>query len=142
MSRRLNGIQLIRNGWFVGVIGLVYSAAVWGGFQWTYTAEIELERLEQAVEAPAPAAALRVYADVARSRVRRSDLETFVRLGQVLERAGQADEAIEVWRRVVATIPEDDGLRLRLALALHHAGRYADAEPHFALLLKEGPEQP
>ena len=140
MPKRMNGIQLIRNGWFIGTIGLLYGAAVWGGFQWIYTAEIVLERLEQAVEAPDPAAAMRVYEQIARSRVRRDDLDIFVKLGQVLERAGRADEAIEVWRRVVVTIPEDEGLRLRLALTLHHASRYAEAEPHFAALLREGPE--
>ena len=140
MPKRMNGIQLIRNGWFIGTIGLLYGAAVWGGFQWIYAAEIVLERLEQAVEAPDPAAAMRVYEQIARSRVRRDDLDSFVKLGQVLERAERADEAIEVWRRVAAAIPEDEGLRMRLALTLHNAGRYAEAEPHFAALLREGPE--
>lgn len=136
----MNGMRLIRNGWFIGIIGLLYGAAVWGGFQWIYTAEIVLERLEQAVEVPDPAAIMRVYEQIAHSRVRRDDLDTFVTLGQVLERAGRADEAIEVWRRVAAAIPEDEGLRMRLALTLHNAGRYAEAEPHFAALLREGPE--
>ncbi len=140
MPKRMNSIQLIRNGWFIGTIGLLYGAAVWSGFQWIYTAEIVLERLEQAVEAPDPAAAMRVYEQIARSRVRRDDLDSFVKLGQVLERAGRADEAIEVWRRVAAAIPEDEGLRMRLALTLHNAGRYAEAELHFAALLREGPE--
>lgn len=140
MPKRMNGLQLIRNGWFIGTISLLYGAAVWGGFQWIYTAEIVLERLEQAVEAPDPATAMRVYEQIARARVRRDDLDTFVKLGQMLERAGRTDEAIEVWRRVVAAIPEDEGLRMRFALTLHHAGRYAEAEPHFAALLREGPE--
>lgn len=138
--KRMNGIQLIRNGWFIGAVGLLWGGAVWGGFQWIYTAEIVLERLEQAVEAPDPAAAMRVYEQIARSRVRRDDLDSFVKLGQVLERAGRADEAIEVWRRVAAAIPEDEGLRMRLALTLHNAGRYSEAELHFAALLREGPE--
>jgi len=140
MPKRMNGIQLIRNGWVVGVAGLLYGAAVWGGFQWIYTAEIVLERLEQAVEAPDPAAAMRVHEQIARSRVRRDALDSFVKLGQVLERAGRRDAAIEIWRRVVAVVPEDEGLRMRLALTLHNAGRYAEAEPHFAALLREGPE--
>lgn len=138
--KRTNGMQLIRNGWFIGAIGLLYGTAVWGGFQWIYTAEIELERLEQAVEAPDSARTMRVYEQIIHSQARRDDLDTFVTLGQILERAGRADEAIEVWRRVAAAIPEDEGLRLRLALTLHNAGRYGEAEPHFAALLREGPE--
>ena len=140
MLNHRNGIQLIRNGWFIGAVGLLYGVAVWGGFQWIYTAEIELERLTQTVEAPDPARAIRVYEEIARSRVRRSDLETFVMLGEVLERAGQGNEALDVWRRVVAAVPEEGGLRLRLALTLYNAGRYAEAEPYFAALLREGPE--
>lgn len=140
MPNRMNGIRLIRNGWFVGVAGLLYGVAVWGSFQWIYTTEIVLERLEQAVEAPDPAAVMRVYEQIARSRVRRDDLDSFVKLGQVLERAERRDAAIEIWRRVVAVVPEDEGLRMRLALTLHNAGRYAEAEPHFAALLREGPE--
>ena len=140
MLNHRNGIQLIKNGWFIGAVGLLYGVAVWGGFQWIYTAEIELERLTQAVEAPDPARAIRVYEEIARSRVRRSDLETFVTLGEVLERAGQGNEALDVWRRVVAAVPEEGGLRLRLALTLYNAGRYAEAEPYFAALLREGPE--
>ncbi len=138
--KRMNGMQLIRNGWFIGAVGLLWGGAVWGDFQWLYTAEIELERLARAVEAPDPVRAIRVYEQIAHSRARRDDLDTFVTLGQVLERSGRADEAIEVWRRVVVAIPEDEGLRLRLALTLHNAGRYAEAEPHFAALLREGPE--
>ena len=140
MPKRMNGIQLIRKGWFIGVVGLLYGAAVWGGFQWIYTAEIVLERLEQAVEAPDPAAAMRVYEQIARSRVRRDDLDSFVKLGQVLERAGRRVAALDIWRRVVAVVPEDEGLRMRLALTLYNGDRYAEAEPHFAALLREGPE--
>ena len=140
MPKRMNGIQLIRKGWFIGVVGLLYGAAVWGGFQWIYTAEIVLERLEQAVEAPDPAAAMRVYEQIARSRVRRDDLDSFVKLGQVLERAGRRVAALDIWRRVVAVVPEDEGLRMRLALTLYNGGRYAEAEPHFAALLREGSE--
>lgn len=138
--KRMNGMQLIRNGWFIGVIGLLYGTVVWGGFQWLYTAEIELERMARAMEAPDPVRAIRAYEQIAHSRARRDDLDTFVTLGQVLERSGRADEAIEVWRRVVVAIPEDEGMRLRLALTLHNAGRYGEAEPHFAALLREGPE--
>lgn len=140
MPKRMNGIQLIRNGWVIGVAGLLYGAAVWGGFQWIYTAEIVLERLEQAVEAPDPAAAMRVHEQIARSRVRRDALDSFVKLGQVLERAGRRDAALEIWRRVVAVVPEDEGLRMRLALTLYNGGLYAEAEPHFAALLREGSE--
>jgi len=140
MSTRMTGIQLIRKGWFIGAVGLLWGAAVWVGFQWLHTAEIELERLARAMEAPDPARAMRVYEQIARSRVRRDDLESFVKLGQVLERAGRGDAALEVWRRVVAALPEDEGLRTRLVLTLYHAGRYAEAEAHFATLLREGPE--
>lgn len=140
MPKRMNGMQLIRNGWFIGAVGLLWGGAVWSDFQWLYRAEIELERLARAVEAPNPARAMRVYEQIAYSRARRDDLDTFVTLGQVLERAGRADEAIKVWRRVVAVVPEDEGLRMRLALTLHNAGRYGEAEPHFAALLREGSE--
>jgi tetratricopeptide (TPR) repeat protein len=140
IPKRMSGMRLIRNGWFIGIIGLLYGTAAWGGFQWIYGAEIELERLARSVEAPDPDRVMRVHERIAASRVRRDDLEPFVKLGQVLERAGRGDVALEVWRRVVAVVPEDDGLRMRLALTLHNADRYEEAEPHFAALLREGSE--
>ncbi len=43
----------------------------------------------------------------------------------------------EVLSRLVQLSPEDRGLRKQLALALHNQGKFAEAEKHLAILLKE-----
>jgi len=142
MRKRLNGIQLIKNKWIVSVAGLLWGAIIWGGFQWLYTTEIELERLALTVKTPDPVRTMHIYEQIARSRVRQDNLETFIKLGEVLERAEQGNTAIEVWRHIVTVIPEDTGLRTRLALSLHNTHHYTEAEAHFAILLQEGSANP
>ncbi|MCZ7625636.1 MAG: hypothetical protein C3F12_05545 [Candidatus Methylomirabilota bacterium] len=133
----MNGTSLISNRWVVGVALLLYGALLWGGFQWIYRAEIELQRLAHATETPNPERTGRVYEAIMRSPVKRTNLETFVALGDLLERTERWNEAILVWRHTVAVAPENHGFRWRLALALHNAGRYTEAERYFAELLGE-----
>jgi len=134
----VNGIALIRHRWIAGAALLLYGAVLWGGFQRIYRAEIELQRLARAPEAPNPERTDHVYRAIMRSPVRRTNLEIFVALGDLLERAGRWNEAVLVWQQTAAAAPEDRGFRWRLALALHNAGRYAEAERYFAELLGKG----
>lgn len=133
----MHGIRLIRNGWVIGIVLALYSAALWGGFVRTYEAVIDLQRLARSPDHPEPERVVRLYETIARSRLKRTNLETFVTLGEVLERAGQWNQAVTIWQWAAAAVPEDDGLRWRLALALHNAGRYTEAETYFAALLRE-----
>lgn len=137
----MNGARLIRNRWVMGVVLALYGTILWGGFHWIYGNEIELQRLARASDTPSPEQAMRAYETISHSRVTRTNLETFVALGDLLERVEHWNEAARIWRRVAAAAPEQEWPRGRLTLALHNAGRYAEAETHFVELLGEGAKQ-
>jgi len=134
----MNAIELIKNRWAMSLVACIYAAVLWGGFQWIYRHEIELQRLARAPETPSPERTIRVYEALMRSPVKRTTLETFVVLGDFLERTDRWHEAVLVWQRTAAVAPEDQGFTWRIALALHKAGRYTEAERYFAELLGEG----
>lgn len=54
--------------------------------------------------------------------------------------AGQFAEAIPIYKRLVKSLPGNDGLVLNLALAEEMSGRPAEAVPHFQAVLKNQPE--
>lgn len=137
----MNAIRFIRNRWVIGVVLALYGAILWGGFQRIYGGEIELQRLAHAPETPNPEQAMRAYETISRSRVTRTNLETYVALGDLLERTQRWNEAARIWRRVAAAAPEQEWPRGRLTVALHNAGRYDEAETHFVELLREGAKE-
>lgn len=134
----MNAIELIKNRWAMSLVACIYAAVLWGGFQWIYRHEIELQRLAQA-ETPNLLRTMRMYRALSSAPVQRTNLDTFVTLGDLLERVKRWDEAAVAWHRILDVIPEQRWPRQRLALALHNGRRYAEAEPYFTQLLYEHP---
>lgn len=54
-----------------------------------------------------------------------------------LKKSGEKAEALKILEQLVARIPDDRDLRMQLALELHNQGKYAEAEKHLGILLKE-----
>ncbi len=133
----MNVIALIRNRWFLVGFGVVYVTVLWGAFQRIYRTEIVLDRLYSSESTPNPDVALESYRDMTDAGPPRPrNARWFYRLAEVLTRAGKDDEAIEVWDRLVALRPHDRSLNARLALDLHNAERYGEAEQYFRELLQ------
>src|SRR5947209_19852149 len=53
--------------------------------------------------------------------------------------AGQYEQAIPIYQRIVKAMPGNSGLLLNLALAEHMAGRETEALPHLEAVLKAQP---
>ncbi len=60
-------------------------------------------------------------------------------LGHELMAAGQYEQAIPIYQRLVKALPGNSGLLLNLGIAEHMAGRERDAVPHLEAVLKAQP---
>lgn len=132
----MNGIRLIRNRWFILLFSLMLVGILWGSFQWMYREQILLQKLYTGRQRPDQAAAMMLYQEMMESGTNHRDRKSLARLAEILVRAGKGEEAIRVWGRLVSQMPEDRGVRLRLAVALHNQRKYLEAEKHFVVLLK------
>ena len=131
-------VRLIRTRWFHLAFWPCFLGLVWLAFTQRHHDEILVARLAREPRAPDAATVLALNERLKATPVRRSNVWVFETLAALLERAGSAEAATEVLHRAVKAVPENDRIRLRYALALHHAGRYTDAEREFDRLLKEG----
>ena len=87
-------------------------------------------------ENPSASSGHRVYLMLERHRhVRKLATSVTGRLASALVRAKFQDEGIELLEEVLAALPEDRDLRLRLADALVAAGRNREAHHHYRALL-------
>lgn len=136
----MNSIRLIRNRWFILFFSLMFFGILWGSFQWMYREQILLQKLYTGGQRPDQRAAMLLYREMMESGTNHRDTKSLARLADILVRAGKGDEAIRVWGRLVSQMPEERGVRLRLAVALHNQGKYLEAEKHFVVLLKGGNE--
>lgn len=139
MFPRITPHDLVTSPRLLLLCGTLWAISVWGAFTWFYSTDIALERIARASTTPDPVIAQYLYHQMAPLQVHRYDIESFAKLGEVLDRANTTDAALDIWRRVVATVPDNRGLRLRLALTLHRTGRYIEAEYHFSTLLGDSP---
>ena len=64
-----------------------------------------------------------------------------MRLTEALIHQGKTREAREVSQKLLLRNPQDHVLRFHVALALHNAGLYEEAERHFSILLQERGEK-
>ncbi len=64
------------------------------------------------------------------------DFNALLALGRVELNANRHDEALSLLQQAVALNPDDPGARHALAGALQHAGRAAEAVPHFEFVAK------
>ena len=132
----MNGIELIRNRWFVLFCGLTCFGILWGSFQWIYREQILLQQLYNSGTLHDQKFALVLYRDVIQPGSNHRDPQLLSLLAEILVKTGKRDEAIRIWDQLVARTPADRGMRLRLAVALHNQGKYLEAERHFSVLLK------
>ncbi|MFQ5842756.1 MAG: tetratricopeptide repeat protein [Thermodesulfobacteriota bacterium] len=132
----MNGIELIRNKWIILFCALMLFGILWGSFQWMYREQILLHKLYAGRQRPDQAAAMMLYREMMESGTNHGDRKSLARLAEILVRGGKGEEAIRVWGRLVSQMPEDRGLRFRLAVALHNQGKYLEAEKHFDVLLE------
>ncbi len=132
----MNGIRLIRNRWFILLFSLLFFGILWGSFQWMYREQILVQQLYRGGQRPDHRAAMMLYREMMESGTNHRDAKSLALLAEVLVRAGKREEAIRVWGRSVSEMPEDRGVRLRLAVALYNQGKYLEAEKHFVVLLK------
>lgn len=132
----MNGIELIRNRWFVLFCGLMFFGILWGSFQWIYREQILVQRLYRSGTLYDQKVALMLYRDVIQPESNHRDPQLLSLLAEILVKTGRREEAIRIWDQLVARTPEDRGLRFRLAVALHNQGKYLAAEKHFGVLLK------
>jgi len=130
-------IKLLRNKWFLIIFTLSYFGFLWLVFQSLYVKEIYLQRMYKSTGTPDPVKAMELYSRMMKSGPKKNEMDSFFRLVNVLERAGKKEEAIRVLNQIIELKPEDEGTRLRLAVALHNVGKYLEAERHFIILLKE-----
>lgn len=138
MKRPSYPIRLIRNKLFLIPFFLFYSWVLWMLFQITYDNEILLNRLYKSKRSPDYSKeAIRLYRGMMSQELTRRRIGSFYRLIEVLERAERKEEIVTVLEKMFRLMPEDEYLRSSLAIALHNAGRYLEAEEHFIKLLKE-----
>lgn len=132
----MNAIGFIRKRWLVLLFSVIFFGMLWGSFQWMYREQILLQQLYKSGTLPDQRVAMTLYREMVVSGTIHSDTNSLSLLAEVLARAEKREEAIRVWNRLVSQMPEDRGLRLRLAVALHNQGKYLEAEKHFVVLLK------
>ena len=56
-----------------------------------------------------------------------TDLDGQARMARAAMLARRYPEAVEIYRRMAAELPEEPGIRFNLALALHSMGRYGES---------------
>jgi tetratricopeptide (TPR) repeat protein len=132
----MNGIELIRNKWFVLFCAVTFFGILWGSFQWIYRDQIVLRTLYNGGTLRDQHVALMLYRDVMQSGSSSRDPQSLSRLAEILVKTGRREEAIRIWEQLVGQRPEDRDLRFRLAVALHNQGKYLEAEKHFGVLLQ------
>lgn len=132
----MNGIELVRNKWFMLFCALMFFGILWGSFQWIYREQILLQRLYNSGTLHDQKVALMLYRDVMESGSNHRDPQLLSLLAEILVKTGKREEAIRIWDHLVGRTPDDRGLRFRLAVALHNQGKYLEAEKHFGVLLK------
>jgi predicted Zn-dependent protease len=132
----MNGIELIRNRWFVLFCALMFFGILWGSFQWIYRDQIFLRKLYNSGTLRDQDVALMLYRDVMESGSDSRDPQLLSLLAEILVKTGKREEAIRMWDQLLRHTPEDRGLRFRLAVALHNQGKYLEAEKHFGVLLQ------
>jgi len=132
----MNGIELVRNRWFMLFCAVTFFGILWGSFQWVYRDQIFLRRLYNGGTLRDQHAALMLYRDVMESGSSSRDPQLLSQLAEILVKTGRREEAIRIWDQLVGQRPEDRGLRFRLAVALHNQGKYLEAEKHFGVLLR------
>jgi Flp pilus assembly protein TadD len=130
-------VTLLHHRGFLALFACSYVVALWFAFLWFHNDEIAIRRWfngELPIDHEQAAVVAQHWMDIDLTE-RHSRL--LGQLADVLLRSGNADQGIRILERLVTAKPGDAALRMHLALILHQAGRFQDAERHFGILLEE-----
>lgn len=133
----MNATALLRNRWFLTGFLLCYVGLLWVLFLDIYKPDILIYKLYRGEQQADQQTIMQLYQDLMSAEPTERNMISYIRLAEVLARQGRPSEASNMWNLLAAMEPKNSGLRLRLAMALHNAGKYAEADDHFAKLLKE-----
>lgn len=132
----MTGIIVLRNKGVLCIGLACYVVAIWALFVTMNEQDITWAGFVNNPEMTEPQVIVALYQDLVVSEhpVTRNRL---VHLSEGLARIGRYSDALEVQRRIYDDGPHNRAAHLHLALALHNAEQYEEAEAHFSMLLQE-----
>ncbi len=130
-------IALLRNRWVLLMGGLVYLGLIWGAFLIVNHDDIVRAELLRSPASVHKQDVMEMYESFERQEAWVQDPVMVMRLTEALVHQGKNDEARAISQSVLLKNPKDHSLRFQVALALHNAGLYEEAETHFSILLEE-----
>lgn len=133
-------MSLIRNKWFILIFSFFFCGVSWAAFQSVYEKEILLIGMYNSAS-PDTLKVTELYNEWMESVPKRDEIGLYYRLSKILSRIDKKKESIEILEKLVNTFSEDRNMRLWLAVELHNQERYAEAEEHFDILLREKTEE-
>lgn len=130
-------IALLRNKWVLLIGGLVYMGLIWSIFLVVNHHEIVQGELHRSPTTLDEQSVMEMYKAFQQQDAQIHDELSLLKLTEALIHQGKLQEAQEVSHGLLVQEPTDQSLRFQLALALHNAGLYEEAESHFSILLEE-----
>jgi len=134
-------ISVLRNKWLLLCLGVVYVAVIWGVFVVVNHQEHVRGELTRSPETLQKTTVMEMYDSFKQKESWVQNKMVLLRLSEALIHQGKIRAAQEVSEEALRLDPSDHELRLQLALALHNAGYYEEAESHFTILLQERGEK-
>ena len=135
------GIALLRNRWMLLIMIGGYLVLIWGVFVLVNHEDIVRADLLRSPTTLKQPDVMDMYEAFERQAEWIQDDVMLMRLTEALIHQGKKREAREVSQQLLLSNPEDHVLRFQVALALHNAGLYEEAEVHFSILLEERGEK-
>ncbi len=130
-------LMLLKSRWFLMIMVSCYLLLIWGVFVVVNHEEIVQASLLRSPTNVPSKDVMELYGGFQRQAAWTRDDVMLMRLAEALIHQGHIPEARQVSLALLARNPEDRALRFQVALALHNAGLYEEAEPHFSILLEE-----
>jgi|GEM_PF-2651797 len=130
-------IALLRNRWVLLIGGLVYMGLIWSIFLVVNHQEIVRAELLRSPTSVHKQDVMEMYESLGRQESWVEDDVMLMRLTEALVYQGRGAEARKISQGLLLKNPKDHSLRFQVALALHNAGLYEEAESHFSILLGE-----
>lgn len=133
----MNKIKFIRNKWFLVIFSFFYFGIFWGIFQLFYKREILLQHFSKSADPPDDVQVMKLYNKMIHTSPKPQDIHSYYSLGKILIKNKKRKETIKVLNKVIKIKPDDQSVRLWLAIELYNQQRYREAEKHFVVLLKK-----
>lgn len=130
-------IALLRNKWVLLIGGLVYMGLIWSIFLIVNHQAIVHGDLHRSSATLDEQSVMEMYEAFNKQDAWIHDELSLLRLTEALIHRGKVQEAQEVSQSLLGATSMDPSIRFQVALALHNAGLYEEAEFHFSILLEE-----